>query len=309
MWQRVAVFNAGFGAAVIALLAGVVHAQSLTVTDTVPGVFVDVSTSGVALGLTDDGVAEVVPGFDLSYGFFSGGYGRVWVSNNGAIGFVVDGSFGAYYLNAEIPDPGLFGAVHETPQALAVYWDDLDSDTGDVYHATVGEPGARIFVVQWQDRPHYPGDDILDGDESTFQAQIFEDGGPVKAQFLYQDVDFMDPGLDAGASATIGYQAGGVGNDAEWSYNQPAAITAGTVLTLLELPGDCVHAGDANADCHIDLDDLMQLRACLAGPSAPLTPGCECYDVDGNGFVDLADGADFQRAFTGPVDVIPGCVP
>jgi hypothetical protein len=119
----------------------------------------------------------------------------------------------------------------------------------------------------------------------------------------------MDPGLVEGASATVGYQSGGIGNDAEWAYNQPAAVSAGTVLTLVELPGPCDHAGDANADCHLDLDDLMLFEACLAGPSATATPGCECYDLDGDDSVDLADFADFQLAFTGPIDTIPGCIP
>ncbi|MCP4250992.1 MAG: hypothetical protein GY778_28475 [bacterium] len=119
----------------------------LIVTGTVPGAYLDISVSGTALSLGDEGVVEVTPGLDLNQTLFAGGFGRVWVSNNGAIGFVIDGSFGAFYLNAEIPDPALFGAAHDPPQALAVYWDDLDSDTGDVYYETVGTPGSRVFIV------------------------------------------------------------------------------------------------------------------------------------------------------------------
>ena len=62
-----------------------------------------------------------------------------------------------------------------------------------MYFETIGDPGSRLFIVQWQDRPHYAGDPILDGDEATFQVQIFENGGGIHAQFLYVDVDFLVP--------------------------------------------------------------------------------------------------------------------
>jgi uncharacterized repeat protein (TIGR01451 family) len=289
--------------------AGPVSAQTVVVTDTVPGTFVDISTSGTALGLSDEGVVDVWPDFDLAQTLFSGGDGRVWISNNGALGFLMDGSFGAFYLNAPLPDPSLFGGAHGTPQALAVYWDDLDADTGDVYYATIGEVGSRVFIVQWQDRPHYPGNGVLDGDEVTFQAQIFENAMPGHAQFLYVDVDFLDPDLNEGASATIGYQSGGIANDVQWSYNQPGAVSAGTVLTLMDGTVACANKGDGNGDCHIDLNDYQEFEACLGGPGAPAGEACECYDFDDDEAVDLYDFGAFQSAFTGTDDTIPGCTP
>jgi hypothetical protein len=292
----------------VALLAAVsAHAQTVGITDSIAGAFVDISTSGTALGLGDEGVVDVWPGFSLSQTLFTAGDGRVWISNNGAIGFAINGSFGAYFLNAELPDPALFGGSHAGPQALAVYWDDLDSDTGDVYYETVGTPGSRVFIVQWQDRPHYSGDAVLDGDEATFQVQIFEDATPGHAQFIYADVDFLDAALDEGASATIGYQADGIANDVQWSHNQAGAVTAGTVLTLVDVP--CPNKGDGNADCHIDPDDCQEFVACLAGPSVPVASECECYDFGDNGTVDLADFRAFQEAYTGSTDTIPGCTP
>lgn len=220
------------------LLSTSVMADSLFITDSIPGTFVDISGSGAALGLGDDGVAEIAAGFDLTRTLFAGdGSGRVWVSNNGAIGFLGDGgSAGAFFSNQPLPNFSLFGGTHGTPQALAAYWDDMDSDTGDVYYQTIGNAGSRVFIVQWQDRPHYSGDSVLDGDEATYQIQIFEDAAPGHAQFLYQDVDFLNAALDNGASATIGYQAGGIENDVEWSFNTPGAVTGGDVLTLVPEP-------------------------------------------------------------------------
>jgi hypothetical protein len=256
----------------------------LVITDAIPGEFIDISASGTPLSLADDGVAEIWPELDLLQTLFRGGGGRLWVSNNGALGFLIDGGSGAYYLNAELPSFALFGAGHSTPQALAAYWDDLDSDTGEVFYATVGAPGSRVFIVQWQDRPHYPGDAALDGDEVTFQVQIFEDATLAYAQFLYQDVDFQDPAWNEGASATIGYQGGGIGNDVQWSFDSPGAVSAGSVLTLLD--EGC--PWDFNGDGWIDLSDLAHLLAtygyCLGDPEFDVSA-----DFNYDGCVDLRD--------------------
>ncbi len=266
----------------------------LAFTDDIPGTFVDISSSGVPLGLGDDGVVELWPQLDLTQTLFAGGDGRVWISNNGALGFLAEGSGGAYYLNAEIPSFALFGGAHGTPQALAVYWDDLDSDTGDVYYATVGPRGSQVFVVQWHDRPHYPGNDALDGDEVTFQVQIFESAGPGHAQFLYLDVDFQNPNLDEGASATIGYQAGGIGNDAQWSFNTPGSVTAATVLTLIDATPEC--PWDLNGNGVIDLGDLAELLSSYGGCVGD--PGYNpAADFDDDGCVGLPDLAELLSVY------------
>ncbi len=253
----------------------------LQITDSIPGVFIDISATGTALGLGDDGVAEIAPGFDLAGTLFAGdGSGRIWVANNGAIGFLGDGGIsGAFFQNQALPNFSLFGGAHGMPQALAVYWDDLDSDTGDVYHETLGTPGSQVLIIQWQDRPHFPGDAVLDGDEATFQVQIFEGGGPGYVQLLYQDVDFQDPSLDDGASATIGYQAGGIENDVEWSFNMPASVHAGEVLTLRQV-------GDVDGDGSVGINDFLDLLAAW-GPCADCG---DCpADFDGDCEVGITD--------------------
>ncbi len=41
--------------------------------------------------------------------------------------------------------------------------------------------------------------------------------------------------------------------------------------------------------------DIVAFEACLAGPVAPVAGGCETWDLNGSGHVDLADFAYFQR--------------
>jgi hypothetical protein len=50
-------------------------------------------------------------------------------------------------------------------------------------------------------------------------------------------------------------------------------------------PGDCDEDGIANL---MDHDPFTQ---CLGGPAASVLSGCECFDVDRNGSVDLYDFA------------------
>jgi hypothetical protein len=264
------------------VLLGSPAVAQLEITCSLPGTFVDISATGTALGLADEGVVEITPGFDLTATLFAGdGSGRVWVANNGAVGFLGDdGTAGAFWLNTTLPNFGLFGGAHGTPQALAAYWDDLDADTGDVYHETIGAAGSRVLIIQWQDRPHYSGDAVIDGDEATLQVQIFEDAsaGTGYAQLIYQDVDFLDPEFDEGASATVGYQAGGIENDVQWSFNTPGSVQAGDVLTLRRV-------GDANGDGVVNVSDFLLLLA-EWGPCA----ACDCAaDFDGDGEVSVTD--------------------
>lgn len=58
--------------------------------------------------------------------------------------------------------------------------------------------------------------------------------------------------------------------------------------------------GDFDGDCDVDEDDVAMFKACMSGPMIPLSPGCEPFDANGDGFVDLSDFAVLQRNLTGP---------
>ncbi|ABX07050.1 MAG TPA: peptidase S8 [Herpetosiphon sp.] len=110
----------------------------------------------------------------------------------------------------EIFNPSLENAIHN--YVIAPYWDDLDDETGGVYWKVVGEAPNRAVVVQWENRPHYNF-----WDNTTFQAVLSEQGDIL---FQYKDVDFNEPFLDFGASATIGVR-GTRSEIAQYSVDQP----------------------------------------------------------------------------------------
>lgn len=198
--------------------------------------FMDISGTGIALGLADDGFATVTVPFVSA----ALGTNTVRVSNNGGIGF---GSSGALSNpNTPLPSTGAFGG----DPSMLVYWTDLDATSGNVYRRTIGSTPSQTFIVQWHNRPEFPGDAVLDGDEGTFQVQIFETPvNGIVAQYLYSDTNFLNPALDNGASATIGYQQSSVSADL-WSFDTAGSVTPSVVLSLVKgdsnntgVPDDC----------------------------------------------------------------------
>ena len=209
----------------------------LTITDLEPAAigWQPINATGTALGLSDDGETTVSMGFTNPV-FASG---NVSIDNNGGVGFVSGASLD--YTNEPLPSSAAFGGA----QALLPLWDDLDADTGNVYYETIGTAPNRTFIVQWQDRPHFSGDSVLDGNETTFQIQVFESPvGGIHAQYLYKDTDFQDIQYNNGASATIGYQ-GGDGTADQWSYNA-GSIDSSTVLSLA--PSGAAGSQDTNGN-------------------------------------------------------------
>ena len=76
---------------------------------------------------------------------------------------------------------------------------------------------------------------------------------------------------------------------------------AGVVEPGWELTGGFWFAlapGDCNADSGVNLFDYVAFEECLVGPGAsPLGPDCVCFDLDGNGTVDLIDFGVLQSGF------------
>ena len=196
----------------------------LTLVDTEPQVisWQAINATGTALNLGDDGEATVSMGFTAPV-FASS---SVSIDNNGGIGFVSGGSLD--YTNGSLPSSAAFGGA----QALLALWDDIDADTGNVYYQTIGAAPNRTFIVEWYDRPHFSGDTVLDGDEATFEIQVFESPiGGIYAQMLYKDTDFLDVAYNDGASATVGYQ-GGDGTADQYSSNT-ASVNPDVTLSLM----------------------------------------------------------------------------
>ena len=58
--------------------------------------------------------------------------------------------------------------------------------------------------------------------------------------------------------------------------------------------------GDHNDDGLVDLDDYDAFETCMTGPEGTEPgPGCDAFDVDHSGTIDLADFAVVQTTFSG----------
>ncbi len=160
------------------------------------------ATGGAALGLIDDGEANIVSPFPFPY------YGQsamaLRIGNNGAV-----------LYNATTGDVGTTNSsmASAPDNFIAPFWDDIDSGTGDVYWTVVGSAPNRRVVIEWFNRPHYSNIG-----SATFEVVLFENGNIL---YQYQDVNFGDTSFDNGAGATIGIRGVGVANRLEYSFNQP----------------------------------------------------------------------------------------
>lgn len=109
--------------------------------------FVDITAAGVrVLGNDDDAAVTANIGFDFK--FFGSNYTTAGISSNGLITFGGTNSF-------PVPVDLTTSALSIDLPTIAVWWDDWStlknpfSDSDAVYYATLGSPGSREFVVQW----------------------------------------------------------------------------------------------------------------------------------------------------------------
>jgi subtilisin family serine protease len=167
--------------------------------------WLDISTSGTRLSLTDDSYAFPIS-LPFNFNFYGTDYSQVAVSSNGAIYFQ---NVPLSYSNLPIPTNS-----SSTPQMfIAVYWDDLNpSSGGAVYYQILGSEPDRKFIVQWQQVPHYGST----SDWVTAQVILLEGSNSILAQYL-------DPSNEAGSGATTGIQGDpspGVNWGLQYGYNQ-----------------------------------------------------------------------------------------
>ena len=201
-----------------AVLSLVDTALPTMIVDSIPGSFIDISTTGTPLGLLDDDEVDVPTGIRNALLRT----GTVRVGANGGMK-LSGGSDGLRAQNAAIPSNNAFlGAT-----TLLPFWDDLTPrffGAGEVY---VQEFADRL-IVQWDDLGFFTSPST---ERATFQLQVFH-ASTLAAQFIYEDIEGLRAG--GGVSATIGYQAGGIGADVQHSFATPS-VSNGTVLSLLAL--------------------------------------------------------------------------
>ena len=204
--------------------------------DTVAYDFQDISATGTPLNLTDDGEGNVTMPFSFTFDGLTSNDLRV--GNNGGILFGTT-TGDVFAENISLP------SVDFTAGILP-FWDDLDDETGNVYVEALGSAPNRRYVVQWHNRPHFNNIG-----NATFQVILYE--GSNEILFQYADVDFGDPTVNNGASATVGLQLSAT-QAATYSFNQ-SVITNG--LAILWSPG----VAEATDTAVVLMEDGVELSA------------------------------------------------
>jgi len=213
-------------------VTAVVGAQ--TWSNTAPGTFIDISTTGgtAILGAGDDTSHSIV----TTVGNAAFPAGPVLIGSNGvalsssapAGTFVTYGNFcNATYASSYFPAGNA---------ALMPMWNDLMALNPNT--TIYWQEASGVLVIMWKGIGHYFA---VAGQDVTFEIQVFANPPSCSSpliQFLYNDMTFggSQAGDDNGAVATVGYLAGTTGlADAQYSCNQ-GIITAGTVLSMTYQP-------------------------------------------------------------------------
>ncbi|MBN2002566.1 MAG: carboxypeptidase regulatory-like domain-containing protein [Anaerolineae bacterium] len=181
------------------------------------------ATDGMASGVTDDGEASITLPF--SFNFYGVDSTDIRVGNNGGVLFGV--TSGDLYAGNDAL------ASTSTNNIIAVFWDDIDDETGNVYYKTVGTAPNRKFVIEWYNRPHY--NNVGNG---TFEMILFE--GTNSILFQYADLDYGNTLYDYGASATVGIRQSG-SNYLQYSYNT-SSLSDGLAICFA-YPGQAPNCG------------------------------------------------------------------
>lgn len=209
--------------------------------------WIEISGTGTPLDLADDGEANITSPFPFTfYGVTST---ALRVGNNGGVLFDRD-TGDVWAGNVVLP-------YAQWPRAMLVLWDDIDSDSGNVYWDVRGEAPNRRLVIEWHDRPHYSNTG-----KGTFELILCE--GSNEVVFQYADLDFGNASYNNGISATVGIQGDSLAASnwfLQYSYNtaslhdglairfhcNPAPVSADSMY-FKTYNGTALMAGDKSAN-------------------------------------------------------------
>lgn len=211
----------GYGVDNISLDCGLLTYSTYVPDDTATYNFIDISTTGTPLNLTDDGEANVTMPFDFTY--YTARSNLLRVGNNGGVIFNTT-TGDVSFSNATLPS--------STTPTLRMYpfWDDIYDTVGNVYYEVQGSAPNRMLIIEWYNRSHYTSTGGV-GD-ATFEIILFE--GSNEILFQYADVNFGDPLFDFGLSATVGLNES-ASSAVLYSYNT-AVITDGKAILWTPQP-------------------------------------------------------------------------
>ncbi|MFT6500503.1 MAG: hypothetical protein ACJASQ_000612 [Crocinitomicaceae bacterium] len=173
------------------------------------GGFIDISSTGLDLGLTDDGEVGIDPlPFDI---LFQG----VLMTN------ATIGNNGGVQLGTTTANIGYGGNFNTLGDGTLFPWgDDLDEETGNVYAEQIGTSPNSVLVVQWDNICNFSGN--ASSPTVTFQVQIDEATNEI--YYVYDDVVFGGSNIadDYADNASIGLS--GPNQDITTSDNDPVYL-------------------------------------------------------------------------------------
>ena len=179
--------------------------------------FNDISGTGTALGLTDDGSTLQTIGFDFD--FYGSTYSQLYVNDNGYL------TFGGTVTEYNIQDFSAGQTIGNLP-AIAPMWADFNHGSvhaDDAYIQTIGSAGSRELIVQYNDVVFYDYDNA--GATVTLQVVLFEGSNDI--EFRYQDV-VAGGGYQNGVASTIGI-SDGAGDYQQHSFNSASIVSGSNI--------------------------------------------------------------------------------
>jgi cysteine-rich repeat protein len=244
--------------------------------------FVDISTTGTRLTLSDDQVSAPVP-IGFSFDFFGREQSQVSVSANGFLTFadVPPPSSGCLCQPRSLPDA-------RVPNGLvAGLWKDLNPGLGGaVLYQTVGTAPNRRFIVEFSLVPDFLNAAVL----STFEIILAETSDEILVQYPQ---GIVDPTAAEGLEDTSG-SFGLTWPPASFSSG-PAAVRYAPLLTDSDQDGvvDCIDNCrlKPNPDQSDDDGDGTGDACDLDGPAFTVSPGVDgsapdvAFDTAGNSVV------------------------
>jgi len=242
-----------------------------TATDVLPGYvsddtavfnFIDISATGTALDLTDDGAQAISTPFPIA--FYGASSSDLCIGNNGGLLFNVASCSSFPYNNQPLPTTSL------SNPAILPYWDDM-LPNGTIYYGAVGTAPNRQFVVEYKDKFAY-GDsgDPTGQTGATFEAVFNEADGSI--DFEYQTASFggVAANYDNGVSATVGLQS--ISSFAnQYSYNT-ASLSDGLAIHWTPVQA-ITYSSSAAATLDVGSPNMITTPNAATGFSPKVTTG------------------------------------
>ncbi len=194
-----------------------------------PGVkydWLEISETGIQMGFYGPNSSKCYPvPIPFGFNFYGTYYTQAGVQVDGSLYFPEAIEAGVY------PGPNNQPIPHDNfyiDRFIAPLWDDLYLWPGGLYYQVLGTAPDRRVVIEYA-RFSRLESETQPGDTGDFEIILYEGSSVIKLQ--YKDVDFDNPQVDFGASATVGIQNSPT-QGVQYSRDTPALSNELAILFL-----------------------------------------------------------------------------